>query len=163
LPEHIVFEKYTTGTNSSSLQEFIANTGLSFAIGPVGQPSYRFCILGVPEDKIVEAHGSFREGYCTGCRQRYSLAWLRREIFQPETNQGVPKCHTCQGKHLPSTGIMCGFVIITGSNKLSTRPAWLLSIPVPFRGLTESITRAVRIQIVGSSIGRGRIFVNPWV
>ena len=51
----------------------------------------------MPEDKIVEAHGSFREGYCTGCHQRYSLAWLKREIFAPDSNEGVPKCHTCKG------------------------------------------------------------------
>lgn len=51
---------------------------------------------GVPEDKIVEAHGTFREAYCTSCQETYDLAWLKTEIFKPETNQGVPKCCKCK-------------------------------------------------------------------
>ena len=54
-------------------------------------------LSGVPEDKIVEAHGSFQKSYCTQCRQTYDLRWLKREIFSPETNEGVPKCESCEG------------------------------------------------------------------
>jgi len=59
----------------------------------------------VPEEKIVEAHGSFREGYCTGCQQRCNLATLKHQIFHPDSEDGVPKCPSCQG-NIPFTVIM---------------------------------------------------------
>ena len=54
-------------------------------------------LAGVPEDKIVEAHGSFQNSYCTKCKKTFDLKWLKTEIFNPETNEGVPKCPQCSG------------------------------------------------------------------
>jgi len=54
-------------------------------------------LAGVPEDKIVEAHGSFQTSYCTSCQKTYDLKWLKNEVFTPENNDGVPKCVDCQG------------------------------------------------------------------
>ena len=54
-------------------------------------------LAGVPEDKIIEAHGSFQKSYCTKCKKSYDLKWLKTEIFSPERNDGVPKCVTCNG------------------------------------------------------------------
>ena len=54
-------------------------------------------LAGVPEDKIIEAHGSFQKSYCTKCKKTYDLKWLKTEIFSPESNEGVPKCITCNG------------------------------------------------------------------
>jgi len=54
-------------------------------------------LAGVPEEKIIEAHGSFKDGYCTKCQATYDLKWLKQEIFNPETNDGVPKCSKCSG------------------------------------------------------------------
>jgi len=54
-------------------------------------------LAGVPEDKIIEAHGSFQNSYCTKCKKTYELKWLKTEIFSPEKNEGVPKCVDCQG------------------------------------------------------------------
>ena len=54
-------------------------------------------LAGLPEDKIVEAHGSFQRSYCTQCGKTYDLRWLKHEIFSPETNEGVPKCVECGG------------------------------------------------------------------
>ena len=54
-------------------------------------------LSGVPEDKIIEAHGSFQKSYCTKCKKPYDLKWLKTEIFSPERNDGVPKCVTCNG------------------------------------------------------------------
>jgi len=54
-------------------------------------------LAGVPEDKIIEAHGSFQNSYCTSCKKTYELKWLKTEIFSPEKNEGVPKCVDCQG------------------------------------------------------------------
>jgi len=53
-------------------------------------------LAGVPEDKIVEAHGSFQSSYCTACKKQYDLKWLKTEIFNPEKNEGVPKCVDCK-------------------------------------------------------------------
>ena len=34
-------------------------------------------LAGLPEDKIVEAHGSFQRSYCTKCGKTYDLRWLK--------------------------------------------------------------------------------------
>lgn len=47
---------------------------------------------GLPEEKVVEAHGTFHRCHCTVCRKTFSLPWLQSEIFHPERNDGVPKC-----------------------------------------------------------------------
>ncbi|XP_040569753.1 NAD-dependent protein deacetylase sirtuin-2 [Lepeophtheirus salmonis] len=52
---------------------------------------------GLPEDLVVEAHGSFRRSYCTKCSETYELPWLKDAIFHPEKNNGVPKCEACGG------------------------------------------------------------------
>ncbi len=52
---------------------------------------------GLPEEKVVEAHGTFQRAYCVKCKKDYDLAWLKEEIFKPERNDGVPKCENCQG------------------------------------------------------------------
>jgi len=54
-------------------------------------------LAGLPEEKIVEAHGSFKSSHCTKCRKTYDLRWLKTEIFSPETNDEVPKCSSCNG------------------------------------------------------------------
>ena len=54
-------------------------------------------LAGVPDEKIVEAHGSFQNSYCTKCQKTYDLKWLKSEVFSPEKNEGVPKCVDCQG------------------------------------------------------------------
>ena len=54
-------------------------------------------LAGVPEEKIIEAHGSFQKSYCTKCKKSYDLKWLKNEIFSPDSNEGVPKCVTCSG------------------------------------------------------------------
>eukprot|EP00092_Neocalanus_flemingeri_P074096 GFUD01091564.1.p1 GENE.GFUD01091564.1~~GFUD01091564.1.p1 ORF type:complete len:302 (-),score=92.77 GFUD01091564.1:160-1065(-) len=59
-------------------------------------------LAGVPEDKIVEAHGSFQSSYCTACKKTYDLKWLKTEIFTPDKNDGVPKCEDCQGVVRPN-------------------------------------------------------------
>lgn len=52
---------------------------------------------GLEDDDVIEAHGSFMRSYCTNikCGQTYDLAWLKKEMFSPESNDGVPKCGVC--------------------------------------------------------------------
>jgi NAD-dependent deacetylase sirtuin 2 len=69
---------------------------------------------GVPEEKIIEAHGTFRISICQSCRAEYDLAWLKAAIFSPEENDGVPKCPQCQ------TGVVRPQVVFFGE-KLPVR------------------------------------------
>ena len=52
----------------------------------------------------MEAHGSFQSSYCTKCKKTFDLKWLKTEIFNPETNDGVPKCPECGGVVRPIRG-----------------------------------------------------------
>jgi len=56
-------------------------------------------LAGLPEDKVVEAHGTFQRSYCTVCKKNYDLPWLKNKIFNPNTEDGVPHCDKteCRG------------------------------------------------------------------
>lgn len=45
-------------------------------------------ISGLPEDKMVEAHGSFHTGHCLTCRKEYPFEYFKARILDKE----VPKC-----------------------------------------------------------------------
>ena len=48
-------------------------------------------------EDVIEAHGSFQKSYCTqrSCGKEYNLKWLKKEIYSPDLNDGVPKCNEC--------------------------------------------------------------------
>jgi NAD-dependent protein deacetylase sirtuin 2 len=46
---------------------------------------------GVPDELLVEAHGSFATAHCIGCEKEYSQEWVRTEIFADR----VPTCEDC--------------------------------------------------------------------
>ena len=48
---------------------------------------------GVPDDKIVEAHGSFARQSCIDCKQPYPREDIERHINAKE----IPRCFECQG------------------------------------------------------------------
>ncbi|XP_067618929.1 NAD-dependent protein deacetylase Sirt2-like [Eurosta solidaginis] len=48
-------------------------------------------IAGVPEDKLVEAHGTFFTSHCVGCRKPHTKDWMKEKIF----NEKLPKCLDC--------------------------------------------------------------------
>lgn len=52
-------------------------------------------VAGIPEDMIVEAHGSFHVSHCLnpGCRKEYSSQWMKEQIFADHFR--VPKCEDC--------------------------------------------------------------------
>ena len=54
---------------------------------------------GLPEEKVVEAHGTFQRSYCTKCRRNYDLPWLKQHIFHPNADDRVPRCEdsNCRG------------------------------------------------------------------
>ncbi|PVD26760.1 hypothetical protein C0Q70_14438 [Pomacea canaliculata] len=45
-------------------------------------------VSGLPEDKIVEAHGTFHTSHCMECGKVYSLSWMKEKIFADE----IPHC-----------------------------------------------------------------------
>ena len=48
-------------------------------------------VAGVPDDKIVEVHGSFQTSTCTGCRMAHSLDWMREKV----KSGVIPTCDKC--------------------------------------------------------------------
>ncbi|KAK7067012.1 NAD-dependent protein deacetylase sirtuin-2 [Halocaridina rubra] len=50
-------------------------------------------VAGIPAEKLVEAHGTFRTAHCIECRKEYSQEWVKEEIFK----DNVPTCLECSG------------------------------------------------------------------
>lgn len=48
---------------------------------------------GVPDDKIIEAHGSFARQSCIECRAPYAEEEMKKHIDE----KTIPRCHECQG------------------------------------------------------------------
>lgn len=47
----------------------------------------------IPEDKLVEAHGTFYLSHCIECQKEYSLEFIKERIFLDE----IPICTECPG------------------------------------------------------------------
>ncbi|KAK7504230.1 hypothetical protein BaRGS_00004534, partial [Batillaria attramentaria] len=45
-------------------------------------------VSGLPNEKLVEAHGTFHTSHCLECRTEYSLSWMKEKIFADE----IPTC-----------------------------------------------------------------------
>jgi len=70
---------------------------------------------GIPDDKIVEAHGTFYTSHCTNftCKKDYNFDWMKEKIQSDE----VPKCTKCDsvikpdviffGENLPTKFFTC--------------------------------------------------------
>lgn len=52
-------------------------------------------IAGMPDDMLVEAHGSFYTNHCLSCKKEYPMEWMKEKIFNDE----IPKCikSDCEG------------------------------------------------------------------
>lgn len=50
-------------------------------------------VAGVPQEKLVFAHGSFTSAHCISCRKKYSCEYVRKDIFNDE----IPYCEECKG------------------------------------------------------------------
>lgn len=89
-------------------------------------------LAGVPEERIIEAHGSFRTGHCLKCHEEYTQDWMKEKIFEST----IPHCTNgrCKGvvkpdivffgEHLPSNFVKniskdfakCDLLIILGTS-----------------------------------------------
>lgn len=45
-------------------------------------------VAGLPEEKLIAAHGSFHKSHCIECKQLHALEWMKEKIFAGE----VPRC-----------------------------------------------------------------------
>ncbi|KAK0159558.1 hypothetical protein PV327_010654 [Microctonus hyperodae] len=48
-------------------------------------------VAGLPNEKLVEAHGTFHTGKCLECQASYDLPWMKRKIVRGT----IPKCEEC--------------------------------------------------------------------
>ncbi|KAF9823969.1 hypothetical protein SFRURICE_013506 [Spodoptera frugiperda] len=48
---------------------------------------------GIPEEKLVEAHGTFYTSHCLDCRKEYNLEYVKERIFADQ----IPICTDCPG------------------------------------------------------------------
>ncbi|XP_067136469.1 NAD-dependent protein deacetylase sirtuin-2 isoform X1 [Centruroides vittatus] len=94
-------------------------------------------VAGIPEEKLIEAHGTFYTSHCINrsCRKAYSLEWMKEKIF----SDVIPTCSKCEsivkpdivffGEHLPERFFecieedfpMCDLLIIIGTS-LTVQP-----------------------------------------
>lgn len=49
-------------------------------------------LTGLPEDKLIQAHGHIRSGSCIGCKEAYTFDYLKSSVLKNE----VPKCTKCE-------------------------------------------------------------------
>ncbi|CAG9789075.1 unnamed protein product [Diatraea saccharalis] len=98
----------------------------------------------LPDDKIVEAHGTFFTSHCLDCRKEYTLDFVKERIFADE----IPICTECPGvvkpdivffgeslperfqRCLPEDFQQCDMLIIMGSS-LEVQPFASLVDMVP--------------------------------
>ncbi|KAK6011738.1 transcriptional regulator, Sir2 family, partial [Ostertagia ostertagi] len=52
-------------------------------------------LTGIPEEKVVTAHGSHRTSTCTSCGKKFDLQWLEERLKDKDCL--VPRCDKCEG------------------------------------------------------------------
>lgn len=54
-------------------------------------------IAGVHDEYVVAAHGSFASNHCIECSEAMSTTKLKQLMTDKDTNEGIPKCASCDG------------------------------------------------------------------
>ncbi|KAI6127157.1 DHS-like NAD/FAD-binding domain-containing protein [Pisolithus sp. B1] len=85
---------------------------------------------GVPEDKIVEAHGSFATQRCIDCKTPYGDDKMKKAIREEE----IPRCEGCGGLAKPD-------IVFFGE-----------SVPDKFRASEPSLQEADLLIVIGTSL-----------
>lgn len=124
-------------------------------------------IAGIPDEKLVEAHGTFFTNHCLGCRKLYSMEWMKDQIFSDH----VPTCEDCNsvvkpdivffGENLPETFYTlpakdfnkCDLLIIMGTS---------LEVQ-PFASLIDRAgPKCVRLLINRTKVGNDFGGIGSW-
>lgn len=88
-------------------------------------------VAGVPDEKLVEAHGTFHIGHCLQCSKEYTQDWMKEKIFKDE----IPICEKCPGVVKPD-------IIFFGEN-----------LPTLFHDrIVEDFPKCDLLIILGSSL-----------
>lgn len=85
---------------------------------------------GVPEDKVVEAHGSFAAQHCIDCKAEFPASEMEQFIQLGD----VPHCHKCQGLVKPD-------IVFFGEQ-----------LPKRFFDNIEEVAKADAVIVMGSSL-----------
>ncbi|CAH8586921.1 unnamed protein product [Schistosoma turkestanicum] len=88
-------------------------------------------LSGLPEEKLVEAHGTFHTGHCINCNRQYDFEFMLNDILAKK----VPKCLECQNVVKPD-------VVLFGE-----------SMPeIFFRNLSSDLNNCDLLIIMGTSL-----------
>ncbi|KAK9704263.1 Sir2 family [Popillia japonica] len=89
-------------------------------------------VAGVPDEKLVEAHGTFNKGHCLACRKSYTQDWMKDKIFADDI---PPICDDCPGVVKPD-------IVFFGEN-----------LPEKFhKSITTDFSKCDLLIIMGSSL-----------
>jgi NAD-dependent histone deacetylase SIR2 len=114
---------------------------------------------GVPEDKIIEAHGSFASQRCINCGGSYDGALLRQKVMDKQ----IPRCATCGGLVKPDI-VFFGESVRTGGTWVSSYSASALltccvlfacgswQLPPAFARAATRLWEADLLIIMGTSL-----------
>ncbi|GAB6020647.1 NAD-dependent protein deacetylase sirtuin-2 [Chamberlinius hualienensis] len=86
---------------------------------------------GIPEEKIVEAHGTFYTSHCISCREQYSLQWMKGIL----KGDGTPTCKKCNNYVKPD-------IVFFGENLPSRF----------FRLMSEDFSKCDLLIVLGTSL-----------
>lgn len=115
-------------------------------------------LTGIPNDKIVEAHGSFADNYCTSCGEP-----ARDEHFDEQLLRGViPKCEKCElgilkpsivfyGEQLPDRYYECSESDFIDGSELSIFAGSSLRV-YPFAGLCDEVPETSKRILINKEL-----------
>ena len=128
---------------------------------------------GVPEDKLIEAHGSFNSAHCVShkCRKAYSEAWMREHILKDK----VPTCINVE-KNLQCCSLVKPDIVFFGENLpekfhdsiMSDFPRCDMLIVMgtslkvqPFASLVTMVNKSCPVLLINMENSAPRMFKQP--
>lgn len=122
-------------------------------------------LTGIPEEKVVTAHGSPRSSTCTACGEKFDLQWLRDRLKAKGCL--VPRCHRCDGvvkpdivffgENLPRRFFHCAISDFPQCDLLLIMGTSL--VVQPFASMVNEVSEEVpRLLINKEQVGRSGTF-----
>lgn len=99
-------------------------------------------VAGLPEEKIMAAHGVFHSSHCLICRKFYDEKWMKERIF----SDVIPKCEECDSLVKPD--------IVFFGESLPERFFTCLKMDFPFADLLIVMGTSLLVQPFASLINR---------
>ncbi|XP_062503251.1 NAD-dependent protein deacetylase sirtuin-2-like [Corticium candelabrum] len=99
-------------------------------------------VAGIPDEKLVEAHGSFNLGHCIECHKEFTQEWIKDKVFADE----IPHCDSCNALVKPD--------IVFFGEALPDRFASLTAQDLPRCDMLIVIGTSLTVQPFASLAGR---------